>query len=81
MSSTSAIADSGKFTNAAGGGAKMSFSQTCNLLSQYVKEKRARGSLLLLSLLPDLNWAEIELAIFAGLYDDLIEWLILLQGR
>lgn len=38
MSSSSAIGDSGRFS-----GHKMSFSQTCNLLSQYVKEKRALG--------------------------------------
>lgn len=36
MSSTSAVGDSGKVS-----GQRMSFSQTCNLLSQYVKEKRA----------------------------------------
>ncbi|KAL2940540.1 Protein TIFY 10b [Bienertia sinuspersici] len=38
MSSSSAMGDSGRIS-----GQKMSFSQTCNLLSQYVKEKRALG--------------------------------------
>ncbi|XP_021750030.1 protein TIFY 10b-like [Chenopodium quinoa] len=38
MSASSAMGDSGRFS-----GNKMSFSQTCNLLSQYVKEKRALG--------------------------------------
>lgn len=38
MSTSPAISDSARFS-----GQKMSFSHTCNLLSQYVKEKRALG--------------------------------------
>ena len=38
MSNTSTIDDSGRIS-----GQKMSFSQACNLLSNYVKEKRALG--------------------------------------
>ncbi|CAO2823135.1 unnamed protein product [Amaranthus hypochondriacus] len=40
MSTSSAIGDFSRFP---GHNQKMSFSQTCNLLSQYVKEKRALG--------------------------------------
>lgn len=47
MSSSSEIIDSGKFSGqkTAKSPEKSSFSQTCNLLSQYLKEKRTLGDL------------------------------------
>lgn len=43
MTTSSAIGDSGRVSTA-GSGNKISFSHTVNRLSQYIKEKRARGA-------------------------------------